>query len=715
MAEYKWNYCSVGGVVRVNIASGEDIAHLGELDQKLWTVLSCPVTGLEFNQKTLDLLDVDKDGKIRVTEVIGAAEWLTSVIKDKDLILKGGDELQLDQINTECEAGRKLYNSAKQILCNLGLEKESISIEDASDSVRIFAKTSSNGDGVITAASAEEDEGLRKIITTISETMGSVVDRSGEAGVDAALIDGFYSELADYSAWQAAAEADKANVFPYGDNTPAALAACDSLKDKIADYFMRCKLIAFDGDVTNAVDISVDRLAAISEKNLATQTEEISSYPLARPSKEGILPFNGINPAWQGAFATLKSLVLDADFAGKEGIDEDEWNATLDKFAAYKAWCAAEKGSKVACLGLDEVNSFLKEDRKTDLVALVEADIALKDEAESIDEVDKLLHFYKYFYKFLKNYVIFTDFYSPDEDEQPVFNAGRLFIDQRCCKLCVRVEDMGKHADMAGLSGMFLIYCECVSKILGQKMNIVAAMTDGGVKNLRPGTNAIFYDRNGQDWDATVIRIVDNPISIKQAFFSPYVKFWDFIVSKINKSASEKENGVISDLQAKADSGLPVPPADGAAAPDKKQQAFDIAKFAGIFAAIGMALGYIGSFLTKVVSGATANPLRAILVLVGIMLCISGPSCFIAWGKLRKRNLGPVLNANGWAINSVVLVNILFGRTLTSVAQYPRLNLKDPYKMKTPVWKKVVRWLIVLIIIAAVVGYFLGCFEFLKK
>ena len=47
---YDWKFSSVGGVTRVNIESGEDIAHLGELDQKLWTVLSCPVKGLEFDE-----------------------------------------------------------------------------------------------------------------------------------------------------------------------------------------------------------------------------------------------------------------------------------------------------------------------------------------------------------------------------------------------------------------------------------------------------------------------------------------------------------------------------------------------------------------------------------------------------------------------------------------------------------------------------------------
>lgn len=74
MASYDWQYCSLGGAIRVKIASGEDIAHLGELDQKLWTVLSCPVDGLEFDRQTLDLIDTEHDGKIMVNEVVQAAQ-----------------------------------------------------------------------------------------------------------------------------------------------------------------------------------------------------------------------------------------------------------------------------------------------------------------------------------------------------------------------------------------------------------------------------------------------------------------------------------------------------------------------------------------------------------------------------------------------------------------------------------------------------------------
>lgn len=83
MSEYNWKFSTIGGKTRVNIVSGEDIRHLGELDQKLWTVLSCPVTGLEFNEKTLKMLDANGDGRIHVNEVVSAANWLTSIIDDR--------------------------------------------------------------------------------------------------------------------------------------------------------------------------------------------------------------------------------------------------------------------------------------------------------------------------------------------------------------------------------------------------------------------------------------------------------------------------------------------------------------------------------------------------------------------------------------------------------------------------------------------------------
>ena len=702
---YNWQYCSVGGVVRVKVASGEDLAHLGELDQKLWTVLSCPTKGLEFDAKTLELLDTDADGKIRVPEVVAAAQWLTSVIKDKDSILEGRKALPLALIDTENEAGKKLYDSAKRILDYLGLEKDELALEDIEDTTKIFGGTKFNGDGVITAASADGED-LKKTIGQIVDTVGSSVDRSGDAGVTAELIEKFYEAAGAYASWQAAG----AEALPYGEGTDAVNAAVEAVQAKVQDFFMRCKLIAFDEAAAPAVDVDVEKIVAIAGGNLAEQEAEIAAYPIARPCKDQVLPFTGINPAWKAAVDTVKALV--PAFADKEGVTEAEWNEVVASLAPYNAWKAAKAGAEVEPLGLDEVKAVLAADGKPALLALVEADKALESEASGIDEACKLVRYYANFAKLLNNYVILSDFYTRDPEKLAVFEAGKLYIDERCCDLCIRVEDMGKHADMAGLSNMFLIYCACTSKVKAATMNIAAVMTAGSIRNLRPGVNGVFYDREGNDWDAVIIKVVDNPISVRQAFWSPYRKFGKFISDKIGKSAEEKDAKGMDTMTKISDSATNKPK-DGVKEATKAAP-FDVGRFAGIAAMVTMAIAAVAGVLTLIF-----NALKGlvwwkwIILIVVLMLIISGPACFIAWRKLRRRNLGPVLNANGWAMNSAVLVNILFGKTLTSVAKYPKVHPADPYSMRPPLWKRILRWLIFLLVVAFAVGYFTNNLKFM--
>ena len=692
-SKYEWQYCSLGGAIRVKIGSGEDIAHLGELDQKLWTVLSCPVEGLEFDKQTLEYLDTEKDGKIMVNEVVQAAQWITSVIKDKDSILNGDSILKLDNIDTSTEAGKGLYNSARQILRNLGIDKDEISLADASDSKAIFAGTKFNGDGVITVLSSTDDA-LKQIITDITATVGSVEDRSGEKGVNAELIEKFYASCADWAAWKSGAP-----VMPYGERTAAAFDAYNALKDKLNDYFTRCRLVAFDTEIAKAVNVAV------------TDINDIDNCPIAAPKAARTLDLAAINPAWQKRFDALASLT---GFSGKAEMTEADWRSVETTFNDYAAWLGAKKGAEVEPLGEIRINAILIAGEKESLLALVERDKALAAESSSIDDVKKLMYYYRDFYRLLKNFVLFTDFYSRAPGIRAMFELGQLYIDQRCCDLCIRVSDMGKHADMAALSGIFLIYFKATSKVLGKSMDAVAVMTDGDIFDLRPGKNGIFYDLQGNNWDAVITKVVDNPVSISQAFWAPYRKAWEFCVGIINKSAADQDAKINADVQAKVQTAAATTPGAADAAKTDKQQAFDIAKFAGIFAALGMAMGYIGSFLTSIVTGIQSTPpLDLILILLGLMMVISGPSCFIAWTKLRKRNLGPILNANGWAINSKVLVNILFGGKLTTVAKYPKLKLADPYDQKTPAWKIWLPTIHIILALAFLALYFTGNLEFI--
>ena len=98
---YKWTFTTIGGNTRIHISKGEDIRHLGELDEKMWTVLSCPTTGLEISDETLRLLDTDHDGKIRIDEIVNASEYLCAVLRNPDVLLEEKDELKIADLNEE--------------------------------------------------------------------------------------------------------------------------------------------------------------------------------------------------------------------------------------------------------------------------------------------------------------------------------------------------------------------------------------------------------------------------------------------------------------------------------------------------------------------------------------------------------------------------------------------------------------------------------------
>ena len=211
-----WQFSRVGGVNRVNIETGQDLISLEYLDQKLWTALSCPVYGMEIDSKTLELIDNDNDGRIRVPEILEAVKWVTSLIKDPNDLVKENNGLPLSHINTATQEGRNLLASAKQILTNIGEPDASeISVEETSDTVRIFANTRFNGDGIITEDSTD-DTNIKLLINDIISCLGSVTDRNGKEGISIDLINEFYKNCEDYSAWYAKAEVNLKKILPFG-------------------------------------------------------------------------------------------------------------------------------------------------------------------------------------------------------------------------------------------------------------------------------------------------------------------------------------------------------------------------------------------------------------------------------------------------------------------------------------------------------------------
>ena len=548
--KHTWTYANIGGSTRVVIKSGKDIQHLAELDEKLWTVLACPVSGLEIPDESLALIDNNHDAKIHIADVIATAQWLCNTLQNPDVLLKGKDSLPLEAI---------------------------------------------------------KDEAILAVATLLAE--GGVVSL---AAVKAAIAG-------------VSIEAQAVPEAPYAADVIAAYKAC---QEAYSQYF---------------------------------QTTKLQSLGLATLPADAAVP----------------------------GLSEEQFAEMGKKIADYEAGKTAAEAANAA--------------------ALTAAQAQYKP-------LEKLLLLSRDFCTLLRNFVSFQDFYAKrgkallgrgasDETPWAIFQAGTLVIDQRACNLCLRVNDMAKHNAQAPDCGMYLIYCQCTLHATGEKMQIVAAMTVGDIRNLKVGKNALFYDRQGRDWEAEVVKIIDNPISIGQAFWSPYRKLGEWVSGLITKSAAEKEKKSFADMTAK----LQTPPAAGQAA---QPAPFDVAKFAGIFAAVGLAIGSIGTFLTSLLSEVKDMHAWALLIVPAILIVVSGPSMILAWMKLRKRNLAPLLNANGWAINADAIVSVLFGNTLTDQAQFPIVKLNDPFAKKGlstgSKWSIAIAAILIGIAIAILTMYLLG-------
>jgi len=676
---YKWQFFRAGDFNQVKLQSGADLAHLNELDQKLWVALACPTTGLEFDGKTLALLDTDKDGRIRVPEVIAAAAWTTSLIKNPDDLLKGSPALPLAAINDSTLEGKQILASARQTLINLGkTDATTINLDDTADTAKIFAATNFNGDGIIPVDAAPDDF-TKGVITDIMACMGIETDRSGKPGIGQAKADTFFTEAKAYSDWWMQSEGNQ-SILPLGEATPTAFAATQAVKAKIDDYFARCQLATFDPRAVASLNRDEKEYAAIAAKDMRAGGVEIAGFPLAMVAAgKPLLLAENLNPAWAAAMAAFSTAVVKPLLGERALLAEGEWQGLQGRLAGYEKWSVSKVGVTVEKLGLKRVREILATDAKEKVTALIAKDQALEPEANAIAHVEKLIRYYRDLYTFTVNFVSFKNFYN--RTTPAIFQAGRLFLDQRSCDLCLTVEDPAKHAVMAGLAGAYLVYADCIRKATGEKLSILAIVSQGDDDNLMVGRNGIFYDRKGLDFDATITKIITNPISIRQAFWAPYKKLARLIEEQVAKRAAAAEAQVSTNLTTVASTAAGTPPVPQKASFDPSVIALISLALGSISAAFASVLVYLGKF----------EAWQLPLIVGGVIMAISGPSMIMAFMQLRRRNLGPILDANGWAVNAKAKINIPFGTSLTDIAKLPPgsvVDMGDRFAQKSVAWPK---------------------------
>ncbi len=696
-SERAWTFFRAGGVDQVVLRTGSDIENLAKLDQKLWVALACPTNGTEIEERTLDLIDSDHDGRIRPPEVLAAIDWCSKVFKSLDVLLEEGDTVPLGAFRKESNEGKAVLASAKRILKDAGKkEAQEIGLDDVLAMEKLFAATRFNGDGVVPAESAD-DEPTRKAIEEMIASVGSVIDRSGKPGVDQKLCDTFFEQATASLVWHAEGSAE--GLRPCGDKSEAAADAVSRIAGKVDDYFTRCRLAAFDARGAATLNAPESELLALAAHSLNSESDDIGRLPLSRIEAGRPLPLEtGVNPFWAAHLDTLAKDAIEPVLGGsKTSLTEADWNSLREKLGPFTAWWAKKSVVGAANLGATRLGELVASDAESAIEKLIQKDAELEADYAQIASVEKAVRFRRELSRFLRNFVNFADFYG---GKGASFQAGKLYLDARACDLVVNVNDAGKHAALAGLSSAYLAYCDC-TRLSGEKKSIVAAFTAGDTDDLMVGRNGVFYDRRGVDWDATITSIIANPISVRQAFWSPYKSLIRFIEEQVAKRAAEKEKASTGHLESAANAAAEPPKVDAAAAlvpapapaaaaatpaAPEREKKLDI----GMLAAIGLVVTGIAGFLTSVLAMFLGLGFWMPLGFLALLLAISGPSMLIAWLKLRRRSLGPILDANGWAVNSRAKINVPFGTSLTSLAKLPEgasRALDDPYAEKPTPWK----------------------------
>lgn len=686
---HHWHFQRLGGFDQVRLDRGVDLCHLAELDQKLWATLACPTTGLEFDPHTLSLLDADGDGRIRVPEILAAVEWACGILKDPDDLLRGAAAVPLAAIDPDTEEGRLVLLSARTILAHLGRpDAEEITAADTADTDRIIAAGRFNGDGVVPPGVATDPE-VSAAIEDIMACVGAVPDRGGSLGIGVEQCDAFFAAAHAYADWWAEASADPAGLLPLAADTGAASAALAAVRGKIDDYFTRIRLAAYDTRAAALLNPAADDYAALAVRELSPATSELAALPLAEVEPERPLPLDlGLNPAWTAAMARFRDRVVTPLLGPREVLGEADWLDLRGRFAAHDAWMARMQGAAVHPLGSDRVRALLGGGMELAIRDLIEEDLKPAAALSAISLVDRLVHYYQHLHTLLNNFVALRDFYAPDS--KAVFQAGTLYLDGRSCDLCIRVHDIEGHSANAPRANTFLAYCHCVRRGGSETMNIVAAFTIGTGDHLRVGRNGLFYDRQGRDWDATIVKVVEQPISVGEAFGRPYRRLARMVSEQVQRFAGERDAAVDAGATRGLEQAAAATNGPAAGGPGNPPAGFDIARFAGIFAALGLAVGAIGTALAAILGSLLRLPWWQLpLVVLGVILLISGPSMLLAWLKLRARNLGPLLDANGWAINTAARINLPFGASLTRQARLPEdaeYSRLDPFGGRRRPW-----------------------------
>ena len=710
-----------GAIEQLQIATVEDMERLETLDEARWSATSVPVEQLFCDPALVSALDTDKNGRIRVDELKEARRWLWARLRNRERVIQGADTLILADLDPSHEEHAQVSALAELLLAQLGAAaRDRISLDQVRSFRASYMARFPNGDGVV-ARDQITDADAGALAEEILASTGGAPDLSGEPGVRAADIDLYLERVKAYDAWRRRETEERETLFPLGEHTEAGAALVSALADKMTQYFAQCALVALEASAAGRLVASADDLAKLDVTSPDAINAWLAVAPLSRPDASGILNLEGaLNPRFAAQLRVL------ADDVGRRALGNEaplrtlnaaQWAAIQAAFAPSQAWSAARPEGIPD--GADPAKLMLWVDHAAvaTLRALVEEDAGVADELVKFNTLEKLLLYQRWLFTIVNNSVSFPDLFEPEE--QALFQRGVLIMDGRRMQLCVKVTDIAAHKTLANLSLIFLIYLKLERKDGDQTLTetVAAAATSGVRGGIAIGKRGVFYDRDDREWDAIVVDLIAQPISVWEAMIAPFVRVRDQIVSRMtaaleSKASAAETSAATSANSAASKAGTAAEAAAKAPAPASSAPGAATAgtTAAGTTAAakpegnlqnmlIGgslafAALGSSMAFIVNTVAGIALGDL--ILTILGVVGAVAGVFGLLGWLKLRRRDVSAVLEACGWALNGRMRLVAPLDKVFT---QKPGIPAGAEVHLKSS--KSALRWALPLALLLA--------------
>lgn len=382
-------------------------------------------------------------------------------------------------------------------------------------------------------------------------------------------------------------------------------------------FTLESKEVSFLGEATSAAYEAFRAVEGIVDSYF-TPAEDA---PLVMDAPEAPLPLNErINPRFRERLSLMRELCVQPLFGEVREISRLEWTRLKAAFSKYADVLNARPVMNAGILSV-------------------------------LEEEEKILRYKLHLLEFLENFVNMKRLYA--KEGKAIFQTGVLRIDAKELSLCFAVDSEAEHQSLSGKSNCCVAYVKIVRAADKAQRSICAVVTAGTISGLYVGRNGVFVDCDGSEWEARIVKVVESQVSLKEAFWLPWRKLGECVGSVVKKFFADKEAAGEKSLA----SGVRSVDAGGAA-------------LASSVAAIGIGVGMVGAAAASVMAAfASMEPWKLLASVVALVLVVSLPSVVLTWFKLRRRDLGAILNAGGWAINRSMGLSMSRARAFTRCAE----------------------------------------------